>query len=108
MTKSGRGRDQDALRTIHERIQSGEESKCELVRMENENFVNFPTPRTFDKLIRQTSYPSLIHISNSVFAKRIDEEAQTKYIHKVLKLSEEEKKSGKYGKSIVRAKKSDM
>ncbi|KAL7536430.1 hypothetical protein ACHAXR_007157 [Thalassiosira sp. AJA248-18] len=107
MTISGRGRDQDGLRTIHQRIQLGEESKCELVRMENENFISFPTPRTFDKIIRSPR-STLIHISNSVFAKRIDEEAQTKYIHEVLDLSEEEKQLGNYGKAIVHAKKSDM
>ena len=97
-----------ALRTIYERIQSGEEDKCELVRMENENFISFPTPRTFQKLIQQSTFPGLIHISNSVFAKWIDEEDQTRYINQVLRLSEEEKKSGKYGKIIVNAKLSDM
>jgi len=108
MVRLGRGRDQDALRTVFNRIRSGEESKCELVRMDNENLITFPTPRTFNKLVRQSSYNSLIHISNSVFAKWIDEEMQTEYIHKVLQLSEEEKRSGKYGKAIVHAKKSDM
>ncbi|KAL9179327.1 hypothetical protein ACHAXT_008617 [Thalassiosira profunda] len=108
MTKSGRGRDQDGLRNMYERIESGKESKCELVRMDNENFISFPTPRTFDKITRQSSYPGLIHISNSVFAKWIDADEQTKYIHKVLRLTEEEKQSGKYGKSVVHAKKSDM
>jgi len=108
MTESGRGRDQDGLRTIYERTQSGVESQCELVKMKNENFISFPTPRTFEKVTHQITYPGLIHISNSVFAKWIDEEAQNKYIHEVLELSDEEKQSGKYGKAVVRAKKSDM
>ena len=108
MTISGRGRDQDGLRNIYDRIQIGQESRCQLVRMENEHFIVFPTPRTWNKLIRQSSFPSLIHISNSVFAKWIDEEEQTKYIGEVLQLTEEEKQSGKYGKTIVHAKKSDM
>jgi len=108
MTLSGRGRDQDALRTIHQRIESKEETKCELVRMKNEHYITFPTPRTFQKLIKQTWYPSLIHISNSVFAKWIDEELQNNYIHKVLQLSEVERLSGKYGTASVRAKISDM
>ncbi len=108
MTVSGRGRDQDGLRNIYQRIQSGNEAECELVRMENENFISFPTPRTFKKLSRQTSYPSLIHISNSVFAKWIDEKQQTEYIHRVLQLSEEERQSGKYGKIVIQPKKTDM
>ena len=108
MTVSGRGRDQDGLRNIHQRVQSGEEAKCELVRMDNDNFISFPIPRTFNKITRQSSFPSLIHISNSVFAKWIDEDEQTAYIHKVLQLSKEEKLSRKYGKAIINPKKSDM
>ena len=112
LTISGRGRDQDALRTVYERIQTGEEDRCELVRMENENFISFPTPRTFNVLVKQSkhqsSFPGLIHISNSVFAKWIDEDIQTNYISDVLQLSEEEKQSGKYGKIVVQTKKSDM
>jgi hypothetical protein len=96
------------LRNIYQRVQSGEEAKCELVRMDNDNFISFPIPRTFNKITRQSSFPSLIHISNSVFAKWIDEDAQTSYIHKVLQLSEEEKLSRKYGKAIINPKKSDM
>lgn len=108
MTVSGRGRDQDALRTVYRRIESGEESRCQLVRMDNENHISFPTPRTFDKLARSTSddYPSLVHISNTVFAKWIDEKKQNKFIHELLELTDEEKP--KYGKSVVKAKKSDM
>ena len=108
MSVSGRGRDQDGLRNIYQRVQSGEEAKCELVRMDNDNFISFPIPRTFNKITRQSSFPSLIHISNSVFAKWIDEDAQTAYIYKVLQLSEEEKLSRKYGKAIINPKKSDM
>ena len=108
MTVSGRGRDQDGLRNIYQRVQSGEEANCELVRMNNDNFISFPIPRTFTKITRQSSFPSLIHISNSVFAKWIDEDAQTAYIHKVLQLSEEEKLSRKYGKAIINPKTSDM
>ncbi len=108
MTVSGRGRDQDGLRNIYQRVQSGEEAYCELVRMNNDNFISFPIPRTFTKITRQSSFPSLIHISNSVFAKWIDEDAQTAYIHKVLQLSEEEKLSRKYGKAIINPKTSDM
>jgi len=108
LTISGRGRDQDALRTIHDRIQTGQEDKCELVRMDNEQFIAFPTARTFKKLAQQTDFPSLIHISNSVFAKWIDEEEQTEYINRVLQLSEEEKQSGAYGKIVVNTYKSDM
>lgn len=108
MTVSGRGRDQDGLRNIYQRIQSGEEDKCELVRMENEQFISFPIPRTFKRMRRKSVYPSLIHISNSVFAKWIDEKQQTDYIHKVLQLSEEEKQSGKYGTIVIQPRKSDM
>lgn len=103
MTRTGRGRDQDALRNIYQRIESAEETKCELIRMENENYISFPTPRIFDKLA-SSSYADLIHISNSVFAKRIDEEVQNPFIYDVLQLSEEEINSGRYGKSVVRAK----
>eukprot|EP00970_Alexandrium_tamarense_P009191 scaffold1813_cov185-Alexandrium_tamarense.AAC.6 len=46
MTRTGRGRDQDALRKIYQRIQSGEETKCELVRMENENHLSLPMAKT--------------------------------------------------------------
>ena len=108
MTVSGRGRDQDALRNIYQRIESGDETRCKLVRMENENFISFPTPRTFKKITQQSSFPSLIHISNSVFAKWIDEEMQTKYIHKVLQLSDDEIQSQKYGTAVITPKKSDM
>lgn len=108
MTVSGRGRDQDALRNIYQRIESGDETKCKLVRMENENFISFPIPRTFKKITQQTSFPSLIHISNSVFAKWIDEEMQTKYIHKVLQLSDDEIRSQKYGTAVIIPKKADM
>ncbi|KAL7438769.1 hypothetical protein ACHAXH_006250 [Discostella pseudostelligera] len=108
MTVSGRGRDQDGLRNIYQRIQYGEEDKCELVRMENEQFISFPIPRTFKRMRRESSFPILIHISNSVFAKWIDEKQQTEYIHKVLQLSEEEKQSGKYGTIVIQPRKSDM
>ncbi|KAL7479565.1 hypothetical protein ACHAW6_005288 [Cyclotella cf. meneghiniana] len=104
MTKTGRGRDQDALRNIYQRIESGEETKCELVRMENENYISFPTPRNFDKLSsKETKHANLIHISNSVYAKRIEEDVQNAYIHEILMLSEEEAESGMYGKAVVRA-----
>jgi hypothetical protein len=104
MTKTGRGRDQDALRNIYQRIESGEETKCELVRMENENYISFPTPRNFVKLSsKETKHANLIHISNSVYAKRIEEEIQNAYIHEILMLSEEEAESGMYGKAVVRA-----
>jgi hypothetical protein len=108
MTVSGRGRDQDALRNIYQRIESGDETKCTLVRMDNENFISFPIPRTFKKITQQSSFHSLIHISNSVFAKWIDEEMQTKYIHKVLQLSNDEIQSQKYGTAVITPKKSDM
>mmetsp|Transcript_18988 Transcript_18988/g.40042 ORF Transcript_18988/g.40042 Transcript_18988/m.40042 type:complete len:817 (-) Transcript_18988:112-2562(-) len=108
MTIKGRGRDQDGLRNIYERIQSGDESQCQMIRMANENYINFPTPRTFVKMTQQSVQPNLIHISNSVFAKWIGDEKQNEYIHDVLLLSEEEIKSGKYGKVIVNAKLSDM
>ncbi|KAL3788548.1 hypothetical protein ACHAW5_009394 [Stephanodiscus triporus] len=107
MTVSGRGRDQDGLRNIYQLAQSGVETKCDLVRMDNDNFISFPTPRTFKKDSQQSRFPSLIHISNSKFAKWIDEDAQTAYIHKVLELSEEEKLSRKYGKAVINPKKSD-
>ncbi|KAL3788678.1 hypothetical protein HJC23_001877 [Cyclotella cryptica] len=107
MTKTGRGRDQDALRNIYQRIESGEETKCQLIRMENENYIAFPTPRNFDKLSsKETKHANLIHISNSVYAKRIEEDIQNTYIHEVLMLSEEEVESGMYGKAVVRAKES--
>ena len=76
--------------------------------MDNEQFIAFPTARTFKKLAQQSDFPSLIHISNSVFAKWIDEEEQTEYINRVLQLSEEEKQSGAYGKIVVNTYKSDM
>jgi hypothetical protein len=108
MTITGRGRDQDGLRNIYQLVQSGKETTCELIKMDNDNFISFPIPRTFKKISRQTSFPSLIHISNSVFAKWIDKEEQTAYIHKVLQLSEEEKLSDKYGMAIINPQKSDM
>jgi hypothetical protein len=108
MTVSGRGRDQDALRNIYQCIESGDETKCKLVRMDNENFISFPIPRTFKKITQQSSFPSLIHISNSVFAKWIDEEMQTRYIHEVLQLSDDEIQSQKYGTAVITPKKSDM
>ncbi|KAL7473429.1 hypothetical protein ACHAXS_014105 [Conticribra weissflogii] len=95
-----RGRDQDALAKVYKRIESKEETQCELVRMENKNYIALPTPRTFDS-IDPLHYPTLIHISNSVFAKRIDEEKQSKLINDVLLLTMEEKQSGKYGKAVV-------
>merc|ERR1712194_10532 len=112
LTLSGRGRDQDALRTVYERTESGDESKCQLMRMNNENFVTFPTPRTWDTQIAnkmmnpKATYHNLIHISNSVFSKWIDEEKQNTFIHELLQLSEEEKP--KYGKVSVKAKETDM
>jgi len=69
--------------------------------MENENYIALPTPRTFDS-IDSLNYPTLIHISNSVFAKRIDEQKQSNLINDVLQLTKEEQESGKYGKAIVR------
>jgi len=96
-----RGRDQDALAKVYNRIEFEEETQCELVRMENENYIALPTPRTFDS-IDSLNYPTLIHISNSVFAKRIDEQKQSNLINDVLQLTKEEQESGKYGKAIVR------
>ena len=103
MLKTGRGRDQDALRNIYQRMESGNETKCELVRMENEDYISFPTPRNFAQLFG-AKHANLIHISNSLFAKKIDEEEQNTYIHEILQLSEEEVESGMYGKAVVRAK----
>ena len=96
---SGRGRDQDALRTVYQRIEAGEESQCRLIRMDNEHFVTFPTSRQWDADLYHDY--NLIHISNSVFAKRIDEEKQNELIHELLQLSEEEKP--KYGKVSIKA-----
>jgi hypothetical protein len=97
--------DQDALKNIYRRIESGEETQCQLIRMENEHYISFPTPRNFAELSASgAKHAHLIHISNSVFAKRIDEEEQNSYIHQILQLSDEEIESGMYGKAIVRAK----
>lgn len=105
MLKTGRGRDQDALRNIYHRMESGNETKCQLVRMENEDYISFPTPRNFARLSASgAKHANLIHISNSLFAKKIEEEDQNTYIHKILQLSEEEVESGMYGKAVVRAK----
>lgn len=105
MTLTGRGRDQDALRNIYQRIESGDETKCQLIRMDNENYISFPTPRNFASLsAANAKHAHLIHISNSVYAKRIDEEEQNAYIHEILQLTKEEKESGMYGKAVVRAK----
>ncbi|KAL3800870.1 hypothetical protein ACHAWO_008820 [Cyclotella atomus] len=105
MLKTGRGRDQDALRNIYIRMESGDEKKCQLVRMDNENYISFPTPRNFAKLSASgAQHANLIHISNSLFAKKIEEEEQNHYIHQILQLSEEEVASGIYGKAVVRAK----
>ena len=107
MLKTGRGRDQDALRNIYQNMESGHETKCQLIRMENENYISFPTPRNFAKLSASgAKHANLIHISNSLFAKKIEEEEQNVYISQVLQLSEEEIESGMYGKAVVRAKES--
>lgn len=100
MTRTGRGRDQDALREIYQRIQSGEETKCELVRMENENHLSLPMAKTIYQ-INTANYPSLIHISSGVFAKQIDTEAQTLLVQDVLQLSPMERDSDKYGKIVI-------
>jgi len=105
MLKTGRGRDQDALRNIYQRIESGNETKCQLVRMENEDYISFPMPRNFAQLSASgAKHANLIHISNSLFAYMIDEEEQNTYIHEILQLSDEEIESGMYGKAVVRAK----
>ena len=112
MTILGRGRDQDALRIIYTNInKNGTEKECKLVRMDIGNYITFPTPRTFDKLVKQdvsVNSPTLIHISNSVFAKWIDTEAQNKYISKVLRLLEEERGRRKYNQVTVKAEQSDI
>jgi hypothetical protein len=96
------GMDQAALRTVHQHIESGEETKCRLIRMDNEDFISFPKPRNFDEIAQSSSYTTLIHLSNSKFAKWIDEEKQNEFLYKVLQLSEEEIQSGRYGKSIIK------
>ena len=96
------GMDQAALRTVQQHIESGEETKCRLIRMDNEDYISFPKPRNFDEIAQSSSYTTLIHLSNSKFAKWIDEEKQNEFLYKVLQLSEEEIQSGKYGKSIIK------
>lgn len=96
------GMDQVALRNINELIKAGAETKCKLIRMDNEDFLSFPKPRNFDEISNSSSYATLIHLSNSKFAKWIDEEQQNKFLRAVLQLSEDELKSGKYGKSVIR------
>lgn len=98
------GMDQAALRTVHQHIESGEETTCRLIRMDNEDYISFPMPRNFDEIAQSSSYTTLIHLSNSKFAKWIDEEKQNEFLYKVLQLSEEEIQSGKYGKSIIKLK----
>ena len=94
--------DQAALRTIHEQIKAGFETKCRLIRMDNEDFLSFLKPKNFNKISQLSSYTTLIHLSNSKFAKWMDEEQQNTFLHAVLQLSEEEIQSGKYGKSIIK------
>ncbi|KAL7435332.1 hypothetical protein ACHAXM_004691 [Skeletonema potamos] len=93
--------DQAALRTVQEHIEAGKETKCKLIRMDNDDFLSFPIPRNFDRIAQSSSYTTLIHMSNSKFAKWIDEEKQNRFLSEVLQLSEEEILSGKYGKSVV-------
>jgi nucleoside-diphosphate-sugar epimerase len=95
------GMDQAALRTVQEHIEAGKETKCKLIRMDNDDFLSFPIPRNFDRIAQSSSYTTLIHMSNSKFAKWIDEEKQNRFLSEVLQLSEEEILSGKYGKSVV-------
>ena len=98
--------DQSALRSVYHRIEAGQESKCQLIRMDNEDYIKFPKPSNFYKLSASgADHANLIHISNSVFAKRIDEEEQNKYIHQILQLSEEEMQSGMYGKAVMGSRK---
>ena len=96
------GMDQAALRTVNEQIKAGSETKCRLIRMDNEDFLSFPKPRNFDEISNSSAYATLIHLSNSKFAKFIDEQQQNEFLHAVLQLSEDEIESGKYGKSIIR------
>jgi len=96
------GMDQAALRTIHDQIKAGFETKCRLIRMDNEDFLSFLKPKNFNKISKLSSYTTLIHLSNSKFAKWMDEEQQNTFLHAVLQLSEEEIQSGKYGKSIIK------
>ena len=73
--------------------------------MENEDYISFPTPRNFAKLSASgAKHAILVHISNSLFAKKIEEEEENVYIREILRLSEEKKESGMYGKAVVRAK----
>lgn len=96
------GMDQAALRTVYQQIEAGEETKCNLVRMENEDFLSFPKPSNFDQIAQSSSYTTLIHLSNSKFARWIDEEKQNTFLNRVLQLSGEEIQSGKYGKAVIK------
>lgn len=96
------GMDQAALRTLYNQIEAGNETTCMLKRIDNEGFLSFPRPRNFDIISQSTSYTTLIHLSNSKFAKWIDEEDQNTFLYTVLQLSEEERQSGKYGKSVIK------
>eukprot|EP00956_Cyclotella_meneghiniana_P010439 scaffold14512_cov48-Cyclotella_meneghiniana.AAC.2 len=73
--------------------------------MENGDYISFPKPRNFAQLSASgAKHTNLIHISNSLFANKIDEDEQNTYIHEILQLSDEEIESGMYGKAVVRAK----
>ena len=96
------GMDQAALRTLYHQIEAGDETRCMLKRIDNEGYLSFLKPRNFDIISQSSSHTVLIHLSNSKFAKWIDEEDQNTFLYTVLQLSEEERQSGKYGKSVIK------
>ena len=94
--------DQTSLNAIARKSRLGKEVECQLVSMELENFVSYPSSDTaLNKMVTDSSYTNLIHILNSWKANRIGANTTEHFVINVLQLSEEEQAEHKLGKAVI-------
>jgi len=95
--------DQTLLGTVSDRLKEQHNSECELIPMELETYVSYPSnDKDLSEMIKKSSFTNLIHILNSRKVRNTGSEITDAFVASVLKLSAEERQAMKaFGESVV-------
>ncbi len=95
--------DQQALTRVAELIKYGVITDCKLTVMDLEHFISYPlSNEELLDMMKNSSYTNLIHIFNTG-AEGIGDSVTEQFVADVLKLSDEQMATHKFGKNIITA-----
>lgn len=95
--------DQILLGVISDRLKEQHNSECELIPMELETYVSYPSnDEDLSEMMKKSSFTNLIHILNSRKVQDTSSEIMDAFVASVLQLSGEERQAVKaFGESVV-------